>query len=401
MQRLWLIFAQAVTIALAVVFVLTTLKPGLIPMPAQLVTAPAAPQTALPTKGQAATSSGAASTAFAEGGEAPGSYRAAAQRALPSVVHIFTSQEIAVPRNPLANDPFFRHFFGDQAEQPVQKRSGLGSGVIVSPEGYILTNNHVIESADQIEVALNDGTKYSAHIVGRDPETDLAVLKISARKPLPSIHFVPADNIAVGDVVLAIGNPFGVGQTVTMGIVSATGRSQLGINTFENFIQTDAAINPGNSGGALIDTRGNLVGINTAIYSRSGGSQGIGFAIPAASAHQVMEEIIKTGSVVRGWIGIQVQEITPDLASAFNLPLQGVLIAGISRGSPADKGGLLPGDALQMIDGKPVSSAQSVLEQVAKQPPGRLIKLNLVRRGKQVEATIQVARRPPPAASSE
>jgi len=371
MQRLWLIFAQAVTIALAVLFVVTTLKPGWLSLPQ--IQASALGPAVSPGTHPASQLEGADKPTVSMGGEAPSSYRAAAQRALPSVVHVFTSQEVATPRNPLLNDPFFRHFFGDQGQQPVQKRSGLGSGVVISSEGYILTNNHVIEAADQIEVALNDGAKFPAHIVGKDPETDLAVLKISTQQKLPAIHFAPRDNVAVGDVVLAIGNPFGVGQTVTMGIVSAIGRSQLGINTFENFIQTDAAINPGNSGGALVDTHGDLVGINTAIYSRSGGSQGIGFAIPAPSARDVMEQIIKTGGVVRGWIGIQVQEITPDLASSFNLPDKGVVITGIARASPADKGGLLPGDVLLAIHGH----------------------------GKTVEGTVQVGRRPIPKVPEE
>ena len=396
MQRLWLIFAQAVTIALAVLFVFTLLKPGLISFAGtRQIPLPEASgpnkNTALPTIIEAPGS----------GAPAAGSYSLAAKRALPTVVHVFTSQEVSSPRNPLINDPFFRHFFGDQGQQPTQKRSGLGSGVLVSGEGYILTNNHVIEAADQIEVALNDGTKYAAHIVGKDPETDLAVLKIESKKALPAIHFASGPGTAVGDVVLAIGNPFGVGQTVTMGIVSATGRSQLGLNTFENFIQTDAAINPGNSGGALVDTQGNLIGINTAIYSRSGGSQGIGFAIPAQAAREVMEQIIKTGGVVRGWIGIQVQEITPDLAASFNLPANGVLIAGIARNGPADKGGLQPGDVVLSIDSKPIRDPHAVLEGVAALPPGRLVKLSLLRRGKAVEATVQIGRRPIPAASEE
>ncbi|MBK9220113.1 MAG: trypsin-like peptidase domain-containing protein [Uliginosibacterium sp.] len=393
MQRLWLVFAQAVTIALGILFVVSTLKPDWF-SPATIHLTPEIPaaQSALSIE---------PATQPEQSPASPGSYRNAAQRALPSVVHVFTSQEVAQPRNPLLNDPFFRHFFGDQSQQPVQKRSGLGSGVIVSSEGYILTNNHVIEAADQIEVALNNGNKFAAHIVGKDPETDLAVLRINTKNKLPTMRFAQGKDLSVGDVVLAIGNPFGVGQTVTMGIVSATGRSQLGINTFEDFIQTDAAINPGNSGGALIDTEGNLVGINTAIYSRSGGSQGIGFAIPAASAREVMEQIIKTGGVVRGWIGIQVQEITPDLVASFDLPPQGILIAGLARNSPADKGGLLPGDVLVSIDGAAVNTPHGVLEGVAKLPPGRLVKLALVRRGKLLEATVQVARRPIPAASRE
>lgn len=390
MQRLWLIFAQTVTVTLAVLFVLCTFKPDWLP-------------------GRPPAEAGAAVNLMTEimpenrvQQASPGSYATAAQRALPAVVHVFTSKEIAVPQHPLLNDPFFRHFFGDQGQQqPQQRSSGLGSGVLVSSDGYILTNNHVIEAADTIEVALNDGKKFSARIVGRDPETDLAVLRIDSPNKLPAITFAQANSAHVGDVVLAIGNPFGVGQTVTMGIVSAMGRTQLGINTFEDFIQTDAAINPGNSGGALIDTQGRLLGINTAIYSRTGGSLGIGFAIPASAAQGVMEQIIRTGRVIRGWIGVQVQEITPDLIKAFNLPAHGALISGIARNSPAARAGLLPGDVLTTIDGKPVDSAHSVLETVAALPPGRLAKSTLIRNGKPLEAILQIAQRPLPSASQE
>jgi serine protease DegQ len=248
-----------------------------------------------------------------------GSHADAAKKAVPAVVHIFTSQEIKGSRHPFINDPIFRHFFGDRFGEQSQRRSGLGSGVVVSPEGYILTNFHVIDGADEIEVAHNDGRKYKASVVGSDPESDLAVLRIPADHKLPVIAFGSSDSLRVGDVVLAIGNPFGVGQTVTSGIVSALGRSHLGINTFENFIQTDAAINPGNSGGALVDSNGHLVGINTAIYSQSGGSMGIGFAIPVSLAKNIMEQIVKTGGVTRGWVGIEVQEITPELAESFKL----------------------------------------------------------------------------------
>jgi len=381
MQRLWLIFAQTVTIVLAVLFVIVTLKPEWLPR-SQLMPAAIAPASTLPEP-------------VAEkpaNQPPPGSYATAAQRALPSVVHVFTSKEIVAPQNPLLNDPFFKHFFGNPGQPQTQRSSGLGSGVLVSPDGYILTNNHVIEGADAIEVALNDGQKFTARIVGRDPETDIAVLRIDSQTKLPAISFAPSNTARVGDVVLAIGNPFGVGQTVTMGIVSAMGRTQLGINTFENFIQTDAAINPGNSGGALVDTQGRLIGINTAIYSRSGGSLGIGFAIPASSAQSVMEQIIKTGRVTRGWIGVQVQEITPDLIEAFKLPAKGALIAGIARNSPSARAGVLPGDVLTAIDGKPIDNAHGVLETVAK--------LSLIRRGKTLEAVAQIGQRPLPSSSA-
>ncbi|HLA34997.1 MAG TPA: Do family serine endopeptidase, partial [Rhodocyclaceae bacterium] len=295
------------------------------------------------------------------------------------------------------NDPIFRHFFGDRFGEETQRRSGLGSGVVVSPEGYILTNNHVIEEADEIEVASNDGSKYKARVVGSDPESDLAVLRVPADHRLPVIAFGNSESLRVGDVVLAIGNPFGVGQTVTSGIVSALGRSHLGINTFENFIQTDAAINPGNSGGALVDANGNLIGINTAIYSQSGGSMGIGFAIPVSLAKSVMEQIIKTGAVTRGWVGIEVQEITDELASSFKLPgTQGALIAGVVRGSPADKAGIRPGDILLQVAGKRVGTAQTMLELIAALKPGSVERFDLWRTGRNFEAGVIVGARPKP-----
>jgi len=287
MRKLWLTFAQTATVALAVLFVLTTLKPEWLPQRAQ------DPQV----------------VEFTQSTQAPlaatraGSYSDAVRRAAPAVVSIFTSKEVKVTQHPFFNDPLFRRFFGDGGGDESQRASGLGSGVIVSARGYILTNHHVVEAADEIEVALADGKKLRAKVIGTDQETDLAVLQVD-RADLPAITFGQAENTKVGDVVLAIGNPFGVGQTVTMGIVSALGRSGLQINTYENFIQTDAAINPGNSGGALTDAAGNLIGINTAIYSRTGGSLGIGFAIPVSTAKQVMEQIIATGSVTRGWIGV-------------------------------------------------------------------------------------------------
>ncbi|HSD39421.1 MAG TPA: Do family serine endopeptidase [Rhodocyclaceae bacterium] len=384
MQRLWLIFAQTVTVALAVLFVISTLRPEWLPGK----TAPASPTiSVLP-----ANPVGAAPLPITAAG-----YGEAARVALPSVVHIFTSKDVRTPRHPFMDDPLFRHFFGDNSDGGQQRRSsGLGSGVVVSPEGYILTNNHVVEAADEIEVALQDGRKIPAKIVGRDAESDLAVLRIDARSPLPAITFANSDALHVGDIVLAIGNPFGVGQTVTMGIVSALGRSHLGINTFENFIQTDAAINPGNSGGALVDAQGRLVGINTAIYSRSGGSLGIGFAIPATGARKIMDEIIRSGGVTRGWVGVEVQEITPELASSFKLPPQGALIAGVARNSPADKAGVQPGDALVSVDGQAISNPQSMLEHIASQQPGKSVHFGFIRRGQALDLSIEVGRRPAP-----
>ncbi len=384
MRKFWLIFAQTVTIGVALFFVLTTLKPEwlrqLSEHPANVVSLQEFIATGEPAVASA-------------------SYREAARKALPAVVHIFTSQKVRLPHNPLLNDPLFRHFFGIPQESEGRSNSGLGSGVIVSASGYILTNYHVIEAADQIEVALNDGHTLKARLVGGDPESDLAVLKIEPEKlkagRLAAITLGQMDNLLVGDVVLAIGNPFGVGQTVTMGIVSALGRSHLGINTFENFIQTDAAINPGNSGGALIDSRGNLVGINTAIYSRSGGSLGIGFAIPVSTAKNVMEQIIAHGTVTRGWIGVEAQEMSEELAESFGLPgTDGVLIAGVQRGSPADLGGIKPGDIMLAANGRPVKDAQVMLDLIAAQNPGNTVPFRLLRQKREFETAIRIGKRP-------
>ncbi|RMH18862.1 MAG: transcriptional regulator, partial [Gammaproteobacteria bacterium] len=283
------------------------------------------------------------------------SFAAAIEQASPSVVNIYTTKIIQRRLNPLLNDPFFQRFFGinpDLYQQ--QKQSSLGSGVIVSEKGYVLTNYHVIADADEILVALGDGRSDSARIVGVDTETDLAVLKLSLGR-LPAITFGDSDAIRVGDLALAIGNPFGVGQTVTMGIISALGRHHLGINTYENFIQTDAAINPGNSGGALVNSNGELIGINTAIISKSGGSQGIGLAIPANLAANIMTQIVKHGKVLRGWLGIEVQDLTAELAESFGLDsIKGTLIAGVQAHSPAYEMGLLPGDIITAINGEEV-----------------------------------------------
>ena len=385
MYRLWLIFAQAATIAVAVLFVVSTFRPEWLPA------RPGAPAAAMT---QSATSASSAAARQA-------SYHDAVQRAMPSVVNIFTSKEIRSPRHPLLNDPIFRRFFGDQLQDEAQRASGLGSGVIVSTGGYVLTNHHVVEAADEIEVALADGKKLLAKVVGNDPETDLAVLRVNADN-LPAISFGSSEALRVGDVVLAIGNPFGVGQTVTSGIVSALGRTGLGINTFENFIQTDAAINPGNSGGALVDASGNLIGINTAIFSRSGGSMGIGFAIPVSTAKMVLDQIVKSGAVTRGWIGVEVQELTPPIAESFKLGgTRGALIAGVLRGGPADKAGVKPGDVLVEVEGKPVADPASMLNLIAALAPGRQAKMKLRRQDKEIEATITVGRRPKPQARAE
>ena len=384
MRRLWLIFAQTITVCVAILFVVKTLKPEWLAQWPGETTRVAAVATVLEAP--------AGSAALRQG-----SYADAAKKAIPAVVHIFTSQEVKGARHPFINDPIFRHFFGDRFGEQSQRRSGLGSGVVVSPEGYILTNFHVVDGADEIEVAHNDGRKYKARVVGSDPESDLAVLRIPADHQLPVIAFGSSDTLRVGDVVLAIGNPFGVGQTVTSGIVSALGRSHLGINTFENFIQTDAAINPGNSGGALVDSNGHLIGINTAIYSQSGGSMGIGFAIPVSLARSVMEQIIKTGGVTRGWVGIEVQELTPELAESFKLPgTDGALIAGVMRGSPADKAGIKPGDLLTQVNGKLVKDAQVMLELIAALVPGTNARFDLKREGRDVKVEVTIGKRPKP-----
>jgi serine protease DegS len=323
------------------------------------------------------------------------SYASAVQIAAPAVVNVYTTKIVTERANPLYNDPFFRYFFGDQLAPRKRLESSLGSGVIVSNDGYVLTNFHVIDAADEIQVALRDGRSAEAKIVGTDPESDLAILKIVLDK-LPTITFANSDDLKVGDVVLAIGNPFGVGQTVTMGIVSATGRDRLGINVFENFIQTDAAINPGNSGGALINPYGHLVGINTAIFSRTGGSQGIGFAIPVSSAMDVMAQIIETGHVTRGWLGIEVQDITPALAESFGLDTTaGVIVAGILRNGPAANAGLRPGDVMMEIQNAPMRDSRDVMNIVAKTPPGEKIAIKVLRQGKETELEAVVGKRPP------
>ena len=382
LRRLWLIFAQTATVCVAVVFVVSTLKPEWMPARAPQPVPDRPPVSIVQ---QAAPVAGVAPRAD--------SYHDAVKKAQPSVVNIFTSKEVRAPRHPLLSDPTFRRFFGDPDD--AQRSTSLGSGVIVSAAGYIITNNHVVEAADEIEVALSDGKKLLAKVVGSDPETDLAILRVNA-EGLPAITLGTLESLRVGDHVLAIGNPFGLGQTVTSGIVSALGRSGLGINTFENFVQTDATINPGNSGGALVDVRGNLIGINTAIYSRTGGSMGIGFAIPVSTAKMVMEQIIKSGSVTRGWIGVEAQEVTPALAESFKLPdVRGAVIAGVLRNGPADKGGMKPGDVLLEIEGQPVDG-RSLLNVVAALVPGSAAKMKVKRQGQDVELSVTVGRRPKP-----
>ncbi|GJI91362.1 MULTISPECIES: Do family serine endopeptidase [Duganella] len=385
MRRLWLLFAQTVTVVLALYFVYAAVGPERrAPVRLQQMgnaDHPAVMLEAAPGKAPAS---------------AGGSYRAAAARAMPAVVNIITTKTPKRGKHPLLRDPFFKKFFGDRDHdgENDDEESSLGSGVIVSGEGYILTNNHVVEAADEIEVVLADGRKAAAKLVGTDPETDLAVIKISLEK-LPVIVLGQAEQAQVGDVVLAIGNPFGVGQTVTMGIISALGRNNLHINHFENFIQTDAAINFGNSGGALVDANGNLLGINSAIYSQTGGSVGIGFAIPVSTAKSVMEAIIKSGHVVRGWIGVETQEITPELATSFGLTRQsGAIIAGVVRNGPADKGGMKPGDILLSVDDKPVTDTNDMLNVIAQLVPGGKAKMRVLRKSRETTLDITVGKRP-------
>ncbi|VVN72422.1 Do family serine endopeptidase AlgW [Pseudomonas fluorescens] len=329
--------------------------------------------------------------------QGPVSYADAVTIAAPAVVNLYTTKVINKPSHPLFEDPQFRRFFGDNLPKQKRMESSLGSGVIMSPEGYLLTNNHVTSGADQIVVALKDGRETLARVIGSDPETDLAVLKIDL-KNLPSITVGRSDNIRIGDVALAIGNPFGVGQTVTMGIISATGRNQLGLNNYEDFIQTDAAINPGNSGGALVDANGNLTGVNTAIFSKSGGSQGIGFAIPIKLAMEVMKSIIEHGQVIRGWLGIEVQPLTQELAESFGLSGRpGIVVAGIFRDGPAQKAGLQLGDVILSIDGEPAGDGRRSMNQVARIKPTDKVSIQVMRNGKELKLTAEIGLRPPPA----
>ena len=382
MRKYWLLFAQAVTVVLALLFIVQTLRPELLPNATRsgVVTLR---ESALPEAGSQIPADGLST---------------AAKKAMPAVVNIFTSTVIKTPLHPFMEDPRFRFFFGDPDNEP-QSSSSLGSGVIVSPEGYILTNHHVVEAADQIEVALADGRKTKAHVIGSDPETDLAVIKIDLPDELPAITFGRPERAQVGDMVLAIGNPFGVGQTVTMGIISALKRDHLGLNTFENFIQTDAAINPGNSGGALVDVNGNLLGINSAIYSPNGGSLGIGFAISANTAKKTMEQIIQSGSVTRGWIGAGVQELTPELAESFKLgSAEGLLITEVTPDGPAEQAGIKTGDILIAIDDSVVDDWNAMLETVTNLPPGKVVKLKLLRNGTAMSLPVKIGKRPKPTA---
>jgi len=380
-NRLWFLFAQSVTILLAAWFVLITLKPEWLAA------------TNVTTIVDSVTLKESADASSPN----PGSYHEAVQKSMPAVVNIFTSKSTKQPlarKNKKNNsDPLFQFFNGYSDEEPI---SSLGSGVLVSPEGIIITNHHVINDADQIEVALSDGRKLKAKMIGSDPETDIAVLKIDASNLPTPITLGKIDSVHIGDVVLAIGNPFGVGETVTSGIVSAMGRDHVGINTFENFIQTDAAINPGNSGGALIDTHGNLIGINTAIYSNNGGSMGIGFAIPINLVKQVMESIIKNGEVTRGWIGVEPQNLSSELISSMRLPknTHGILVAGVLDGGPADSAGLKPGDVLVSLNNESINDVRELLNRVAGIEPGTEVSCKVIRKDKELGMSIKISKRP-------
>ncbi|HKK14614.1 MAG TPA: Do family serine endopeptidase [Gammaproteobacteria bacterium] len=371
---------QSVTVGLALAFLVAVVRPDLIGLRPTVVKVQQAP----PGPGGAAPAS------------APVSYAAAVKKAAPAVVNIYTAK-LVTERSPLSNDPLFRYFFGDQPPRNrTRLQTSLGSGVLVSDQGYVLTNHHVVKGAEEIQVLLDDGRSTRARVVGADPDTDLAVIKIDLKK-LPSIVIGDSRQLNVGDVVLAIGDPFGVGQTVTQGIVSATGRNRLGINTYEDFIQTDAAINPGNSGGALVNARGELVGINTAIFTRSGGNQGIGFAIPVSLAQGVMKQIIEHGQVIRGWLGVEAQSLTPALARSFGLDsTAGILIAGVLKGGPADQAGLQAGDVITAVEGKPVDNPRDALDTIAQLKPGSTVALTGVRGGQPFHARARVAKRPAP-----
>ena len=379
LHHFWLLFAQMATVCLALLFVVATLRPDLL--------ARLSGRNSVVVLQEAAPAVEAAR---------PDSLAAAAGRAMPSVVNVYTSKEIR-QRNPLADDPLLRRFFPGLGEGEARRATSLGSGVIVSSEGFVLTNNHVIDGADDIQLVLADGRRLRATVRGTDPESDLAVLKTEGDN-LPAITFGSLDRVQVGDAVLALGNPFGFGNTVTHGIVSALGRNHLGINRFEDFIQTDAAINPGNSGGALIDAGGNLIGINSAIYSENGGSQGIGFAIPVSLARTVLEQIIRDGEVTRGWLGIEPQELNAQTAAAFAPgSASGVLIRGVLKNGPADRAGLQVRDVVVEIDGRPTHDTAALLAQIASLTPGKQATLTVLRDKKALEVAVTVGRRPKPA----
>ncbi len=379
MRKVWLLFTQAVTVTLAALFVVSLVKPEWLSWRNQVVEVRESPPAAVVAPVAA---------------PRPFSFSDAAKKATPSVVNISATRQVR-RRNPLLDDPAFQRFFGDRFNLPPETQLSLGSGVIVSREGYILTNDHVVEGVSDIQVTLADGRVLTGKIVGSDPDTDLAVVRVSASGLTP-ITFGLSDQARVGDVVLAIGDPFSVGQTVTMGIISATGREIQPASPFGSFIQTDAAINPGNSGGALVDVNGNLIGINTLIFSRSGGYQGIGFAIPVSLAKKVMEQIIETGGVTRGWFGVDVADISAELAESLGLKgTRGAIVGGIERGSPAEKGGIKLGDVIVAINGMPVVDSGTALNAIAAVPPGKSVPVKVLRRNQEVGLDVMVGKRRP------
>jgi serine protease DegQ len=381
LRKFWLLFAQACTLVLAALFVVATLKPDLVP---RLVGQPAAPTINV----TQAVATGAAPAAGVA------SYADAAKTAMPSVVNIYTSKELKT-QNPLADDEMFRRYFPELAKRMAPQRArSLGSGVIVAREGYVLTNFHVVDGADDITLLLADGRQIKAVVRGADPESDLAVLKANSGE-LPAITLGDLESVRVGDVVLAIGNPFGFGNTVTAGIVSALGRNHLGINRFEDFIQTDAPINPGNSGGALVDTRGHLIGINSTIFSQSGGSLGIGFAIPVSLARSVLEQIIQHGEVTRGWLGIEPADLTDDGAKALALDRpDGVVIRGLQPDGPAERAGMQVRDVVVDVGGRATHDVAGLLQRIAELAPGSTTKVKVWRAPNTVDLAVVVGKRP-------
>jgi len=379
MRKLWLVFAQAVTFTLGAIFVVSLVKPEWMSWRAQVVEVR---EIATPTASAPAIVGGARANSFSD----------AAKKAIPSVVNISATRQVK-RRNPLLDDPAFQRFFGDRFNLPPETQLPLGSGVVVSREGYILTNDHVVDGVTDIQVTLHDGRTVPGKIVGLDPDTDLAVVRVTTTGLTP-ITFGQSERAQVGDIVLAIGDPFSVGQTVTMGIISAVGREIGQQNPFGSFIQTDAAINPGNSGGALVDVNGNLIGVNTLIFSRSGGYQGIGFAIPVHLAKRVMEQIIETGGVTRGWFGVEVADITAELAESLGLKgTRGAIVGAIERGSPADKSGMKLGDVIVMVNGKTVPDVSSALNAIAEMVPGKSVPVRVVRRNQEVNLDVMVGKR--------
>ena len=388
MRRLWVIFAEFVTITLAIVFVVTLIRPDWNPWRKNVVEIR---ESSLPGGLLNVGNANALRTTYAD----------AAKKAMISVVNVSSTRDVRLPKgHPLLGDPLFRRFFQspeEDSDAELDKQAGLGSGVIVNADdkgGYVLTNDHVVNGASTIQISFADGRVMPAKVVGTDPESDLAVLRIEGTGLTP-ITFGQSEKAQVGDVVLAVGDPFGVGQTVTMGIVSALGRNRLGVNRYENFIQTDAAINPGNSGGALVDVNGNLIGINSVIYSQSGGSLGIGFAIPVSMAKGVMEQIIAEGSVTRGFVGITPKDITPELAEALKLEVaRGALVENVSKGYPADKAGVKPGDVITAIDAKPIQDSVAAMAAIAALKPGSTAKFLVIRNQKEMTLTVNIGRRP-------